>query len=293
MYTKSKVIIFDLDGTLYEDTHHFDFYARRLQSKLLAAKQNAFWDDYQLALHGKHPLKIGRVYDVQKDLILQQEHNLVKEAFMWDGSPLSNEDILPMYPGPIKMDLENTISIGDLWWLPASIARHYGLDAASGREAFLETRSFMMSPEFVMARIHGFGEALYALKDKGFKIVLLTNSPEKDSEVILTKLGFKSVFDKKVFEAQKPTHTAERFKEISEFFQVKYNELLSIGDNLVNEILPAKELGCSTILIDPHEIGQKSDADEVVRNISELIPLLKGLPVVNHLESAADTAFPT
>ncbi len=28
---KIKVIIFDLDGTLYEDTHHFDYYAKRIE----------------------------------------------------------------------------------------------------------------------------------------------------------------------------------------------------------------------------------------------------------------------
>ena len=55
---------------------------------------------------------------------------------------------------------------------------------------------------------------------------------------------------------QNPTHTAERFTQIKEHLQVEFNEIVSIGDNWINEILPATKMGCSTILIDPHQIGK-------------------------------------
>ena len=269
-----KVIVFDLDGTLYEDTHHFDYYAKKLQSKLPAERQSLFWEDYQSAQEGELAIKIGRVYDAQQGLILIQEKNMVKETFSWDGRSYSSADISVRYPEPIKIDQINIISIGDLWWLPAAIARHYGLSVKDANEAFLETRSYMMSSEFVMTPVKGFKEALEKLKEKGFKLALLTNSPKKDSETILTKLGLENIFHYKIFEGQKPTYTAVRFREIKEHFGFSFSEILSIGDNWINEILPAQELGCSTILIDPHHISHKSYADHIVGDISELTDLL-------------------
>jgi FMN phosphatase YigB (HAD superfamily) len=272
---KWKVIVFDLDGTLYEDTHHFEYYAKQLQHKLPAEKHESFWKDYQSALDLKHALQIGRVYDVEHDLVLVHEHNRVQEVYSWDGSPLTNVNISDLYPDPIVIEQLKMLSIGDLWWLPAAIAKHYGISAKRSKEAFLETRSYMMSSEFVMKPVNGFKEALWSLKEKGFKLALLTNSLEKDSEAILFKLGLEHLFDKKIFEGQKPTHTVERFNELKEHFQVEYSDIVSIGDNWINEILPAAELGCSTILIDPHEISTKSFANHVVRNTTALIPLLK------------------
>lgn len=265
-----KVIVFDLDGTLYEDTHHFDFYANCLKAKLPSEKKELFERDYQLARNNKHTVKIGRVYDVNKDLILIQIDNIVMEAFDWEGNRLPNNRIQELYSESIAMDLDNMLNIGDLWWVPSSIARHYGLTNSQTYEAFLETREYMMGHEFTMNPVEGLREVLENIKDK-VNLVLLTNSPEPDSEAILTKLGLQDVFHKKIFNGQKPRLTKERFKEIKYSFNVDYNEILSIGDNWINEIRPVLPLGCSSIFIDPHNLGREHTADIVVRNIQEVI----------------------
>lgn len=269
-----KVIIFDLDGTLYEDIHHFDFYAERLKEKLEPQYQIKFLEDYRLALEGNHPLKIGRVYDVDKDLILVQMDGVIKEAYHWRGANLSKEDISLLYPKKISINLESMLSIGDLWWVPAAIARHYGLKKEQSNKAFLETREFMMGPEFKMNPVLGMKETLQNLQ-KNIKLVLLTNSPQPDSEAILRKLGLNDVFNKKIYNARKPTHTEEQFASISKQFNVKFTDMLSIGDNWLNEILPAKKLGCSTIFIDPHHVGNDVTADHSVDSISEMVSILK------------------
>ncbi len=271
---KIKVIVFDFDGTLYQDTHHFDFYARRLQAKLTFEKQDLFWGDYQLALQGKHTLRIGRLYDAERDIVLVQQNHTVQESYDWEGNRKSEAETKDLYSTPVTIDQIKIISVGDLWWLPAAIASHYGLSLKGSYEAFLETRSYMMGANFSMEKVPGFKEALLGLKKKGFNLALLTNSPETDSEVILSKLGFEHLFEMKVFEGQKPSLTQERFQEIKDYFQVEFCEMLSIGDNWINEILPATELGCSTILIDAYSVSEISHADRIVRDIIELIPLL-------------------
>jgi FMN phosphatase YigB (HAD superfamily) len=271
---KIKLIVFDLDGTLYEDTHHFTYYAHRIKEKLSADIQEQFEKEYAQALRNEHPLKIGRVYDVERDLILVQRHNIVTDAFQWDGSSITEEESKRLYPGAIEINLDNMLSIGDLWWLPSSIGRHYGLTGEQSYQAFLETRDYMMGPHFEMNRIPGLRETLQWISgDK--KLVLVTNSPETDSSAILVKLGLLEVFHQKVFQAQKPTKTKQVFQQLFETHGVEPHEVLSVGDNGVNEILPAKELGCQTIYIDPHRIAEPTDADWIVSSMAEVIDWFK------------------
>ncbi|MBB5323092.1 FMN phosphatase YigB (HAD superfamily) [Anoxybacillus tepidamans] len=270
-----KVIVFDLDGTLYEDTHHFDYYAKRIEEKLREEKRTFFRKDYEAVLFGTHPLKIGSVYDAEEDLILLLDGDgFVHSVYEWNGNKWSDDDVQTKYPERIAVDLDNMLSIGDLWWVPSALGRHYGLTNKETYAAFLETRTFMMSPHFTMERTAGLAELLTQLRQHLF-LVLMTNSPRPDSEAILEKLGLSNVFHKKIFQAKKPVDTAKHLKTICLEVGVRYEEIMSIGDNWRNDIFPAKQLGCQTIYIDPHQIGTNESADVVVRNVGEWVNLLR------------------
>lgn len=273
IFNDIKVIIFDLDGTLYEDTHHFGYYSKRLQERLPEENRDLFNQDYHAALAGKHPLQIGRIYDMVHDLILVQKEGLVTEAYDWSGSSLPEEQVKMLYPNPVMVDLDQMLSIGDLWWIPSSIARHYGLGNEKSYGAFLDTRRYMMSEDFQMKPVEGLRELIEQMKNH-CRMVLMTNSPEPDSEAILKKLGLQESFDMKIFEARKPIATKQQISEIRQQCNVDYTQILSIGDNWMNEILPAQELGCQTLLIDPHHRSNVGQADVIVHRIGELIPIL-------------------
>lgn len=275
-FSHTKVIVFDLDGTLYEDTHHFDYYANQLKSKLPGDVQSIFEKEYERAKKEQHPLKMGRVYDVVNDQILVQHDNLVQEAFTWEGVPLPSDEVKANYPNPIILDHIHYINVGDLWWVPVSIALHYGLTPSQAEESFLETRTFMMGPDYQMEPIPGLKNVLKELKPSR-KLVLLTNSPEPDSEVLLQKLEISDLFDIKIFNGKKPVKTLERFEKVRKTFDVAYEDILSIGDNWLNELRPVQPLGCSTIFIDNHHLGTPDSADLVVRSMKDVIPYLMAL----------------
>lgn len=277
-FSKVKVIVFDLDGTLYEDTHHFDYQATRLKEKLPIDKHQLFEQDYSATKLDNHPLRMGRIFDVLKDLILVQLDNQVQEAYDWEGNEIPTERVRELYPEPIEINFDTMLSVGDPWWISISIAAHYGLDSKSCYDAFLETREYMMSPEFVMEPIPGFKEALEAIHTD-IRLVLLTNSPEPDSEAILTKLGLDTLFALKIFNGQKPKRTLERFEFVRDHFGVYHDEIVSIGDNWINEIRPVRPLGCQTVFIDPHGLGDENSADLVVKRMGEIIPLLVRNPL--------------
>ncbi|MGV3467165.1 MAG: HAD family hydrolase [Heyndrickxia sp.] len=276
MYKDIKVLIFDLDGTLYEDTHHFDFYAEKLCEKLPPNDQEAFKADYAAILNGEHPLKMGMSYDAVNDVIIKHRDGKVTEVYRWNGQKVLDHQLGEWNQHSIQHDYHSLLHIGDLWWVPAAVARHYGIAKELAEQSFLETREYMMTPTFKMADLNGYKELLEKLSIHK-KLVLLTNSPQKDSEVILSKLGFSPFFADNIFNGQKPIQTKHHIHKIKEKYEVEYENILCIGDNAINEILPAKELGCKTLLIDPHNISESSDADVIVRNLSEMLDVLRGL----------------
>ncbi len=275
-FNNIKAVVFDLDGTLYEDTHHFTYYAEQLKKRTPLEFHQAFEQDYKSVLEGTHTLKIGRVYDAEKDLILVQDNHVVKEAYRWNGGRLSSEEVAALYPEKISFDMEKMFNVGDLWWVPNSIGRHYSLTSEDSHEAFIDTRVYMTTPQFQMTKVEPLNELLYQLKES-IQLVLLTNSPEEDSMVIIEKLGLHNAFHYKIFNGKKPSLTKERFLTIKDHTGVNFYEILSIGDNYINEIQPAKELGCATVLIDPHQISHEEDADYIVPNIAGVVPILSQL----------------
>ncbi|TYS68217.1 HAD family hydrolase [Sutcliffiella horikoshii] len=264
-----STIVFDLDGTLYEDTHHFQYYADLLKNKLPAEVQPKFEEDYKAIEAGTHTLKMGRVYDAKKDLILAHFDGKVSKGWTWDGVEVSQTVLTSYYPDILQFDLFDMLSIGDLWWVPVSIAKHYGLSSEEAYAAFLQTREHMMTDDFLLEPLAEFATVLEKLHKK-FILVLMTNSPQTDSDVILKKLGFTSYFHDKIYEANKPVNTADRLLYISQQHHVPYSQMLSIGDNYINEILPAAILGCKTICIDPFDLFKESEATYTVSGLTEL-----------------------
>lgn len=275
-FHSAKVIVFDLDGTLYEDTHHFDYYAKLVEGLLPPPDQPEFAAQYQAALDGRHAVKIGRVYDAKRDLLLVQLDGEVLEAYRWDGTPLTEDSIAELYPEPIVLDLMDMASIGDQWWIPPVIARHMGIPPERTYEMFEETRKWMMGPEFEMQPIPGLAEELTRLS-RHMKLALLTNSPQPDSEAIIGKLGLSEVFSHKIFMGMKPIQSQDHIRKLAKMYDCSFAEMISIGDNWVNDIAPLRQLGCKTVFIDWFGLGDADSADAVVGSMREALDILRRL----------------
>lgn len=274
---KVRVIVYDLDGTVYDDNRHFEIYARLIQSHLPAEQQAAFWSDYEAVLAGRHPaLHVGTFYDVTHDLVLLTKGGRVRRALHWDGSEIPPVLKEQLYPGVVEPDNAQVVNVGDLWWVPSAISFHHGGKVERHGEAFLKVRDIMADPEFTIRPIPGLAELVESLKGKVVQ-VLATNSPQPDSEAILSKVGLMGHFDRHYFRSGKPMGLKTIFSELAEQHGVTLENVLSVGDNLVNEITPAKAMGCQTVFIDPHGLGEADDADLLVTSMSELMPLLARL----------------
>ncbi|WP_066175962.1 HAD family hydrolase [Bacillus marinisedimentorum] len=268
LINKSKVLIFDLDGTLYEDTDHFDYYARQLMKELPEHQQEAFMNEYSSMKNDNHIVSIGKGYDMKRDAVLTVDPMTldVIEAHSWKGAVWPGNKVRETYNGPVTFDFKNIIAIGDGWWLPFVTAAHFGI-ADKTLECYNRTKEYMVTDQFHLSRTPGLKEGLIKLKQSK-ELVLMTNSDADDVERLLKELGLQGIFDYKYCSSRKPLATMSLFRNILGRFGVHAHETCSIGDNFINEVAPALKMGMNAVYIHPHrhEAGHENLA--VVHTLS-------------------------
>lgn len=82
------------------------------------------------------------------------------------------------------------------------------------------------------------------LKDKGFKIIIMSNSPKRRIEPFKEQLNV----DACAF-SLKPTKN--KYKKIMEKLKYKHTEIAAIGDQLLTDIVGANKLDLTSVLVNP------------------------------------------
>lgn len=266
----SELLIFDLDGTLYEDTDHFDYYCGLLQKRAELHLQKEFYEAYEKMKKGLHPVKIGKVYDIKLDTAISLDPLTmqVTEVQFWDGAIMDDSKVKEEYPGELAYDFERFIAIGDGWWLPYVTAMHFGLSQQDTWDCYNATKDYMVSDEFSLTKTPGLKESLQELK-KEKHLVLMTNSEEEDVKRLLRELELQDVFAEIVTSSQKPIKTKEILKRITSSFNVEPEKAVSIGDNFINEIAPALLMGLKAVYIQPNGSEIEHDNLTVVPTLEQ------------------------
>ncbi len=272
----SKVLIFDLDGTLYEDTAHFDLFAEKLQKLVPHDQQENFQQDFQKVKNGTHPLAIGKVYDAQEDLIWTWDP-FIETLTMpetWSGELHNQQDKHLKFPAS-SFDFDRWIAIGDGWWPPYVLARHYGVPMKTCHNAYNETKVDMAKGDGWITETPGLRDFLHKLKDD-MKIVLMTNSDAVDVERLLEHLSLQHAFETKITSAVKPVRTKEHFEQIVNQYNVPPEKVISIGDNFMNEIAPALQMGMKAVWLTPDQPQQAHENLWPVTSLVDIIPKCSG-----------------
>ncbi|WP_349409675.1 HAD family hydrolase [Pseudalkalibacillus sp. SCS-8] len=270
-YPDCKLVIFDLDGTLYEDTDHFDHYASLLKERVAPEHQADFLNDYEAMKKGDHTVSIGKAYDADHDAILTLDPLTLKVTHVqqWDGKEWDHTRIQGTYSEDITFDFEKIIAIGDGWWLPYTAARHHGVSIEETYQCYTETKEYMVTDAFELTKTPGLRDGLLKLKEEA-EVVLVTNSEEDDVQRLLKELELDDIFPEIVPLAQKPVQTKKIFLDLMKKYNAKPEETVSIGDNLINEIAPALVLGMRTIYIQPTGIEMEHENLKVVTGLAEV-----------------------
>lgn len=246
---KAEVVIFDLDGTLYEGKGHFKLHTENLKSRVDEDKRDAFQKLYDAYENENSPLQIGKIYDGKRDLIWSWDPFLeeLTEARNWDDEIVEVSDVQKHLQAS-DFDFNNWVPIGDGWWPPYAVARHFGVGIDEIQESYNQTKVQMAELDGFLNHTPGLKEYLEELT-KHKTLIVCTNSDLEDAKRLLNFLELEQYFDDMIASAMKPVNTKKHFNQVMEKYNVSGEKIVSVGDNFMNEIAPALQLGMNTVWI--------------------------------------------
>ena len=260
-----RVILFDMDGTLYQDhTFHRDYLRY-----LLAGTEHAGFADQAIRLadeimdHGVVPM--DRFYRVRP---ISQVENWQQLAEYLRGRMIDEMPFETCY----RDGLGGLQFLADPWEVATMIAAALGTLEQNGEEAFLRVRKEM--EDHALTPDPELRELLEALKER-YITVLLSNSPEQSAANFIDRLGFTGAFSFVLYDACKPYRLFENLRRHPGLEDMPGRAVLSVGDHAFNEIVNVHLAGGETIWMDPYGSHPQIPCTFRVKDIPQLMALLR------------------
>ncbi|WP_308638283.1 HAD family hydrolase [Paenibacillus silvisoli] len=267
-----KVIIFDMDGTLYQEDSFMDRYIRYM----LEATDREHETEAAVALGrailtGEHPVQFGHFYSMQDDALLVRKGDGFAQGLSWDGGILAGPDAGEPVP--------DLIHIGDPWCIAAVIGHKYKLSGQKIRQAFERVREEMVQEPYRFEFRSELVEAIAEL-DAVEKKIVMTNTYLASGMEFLHYMQIHDSFDAIYCDAEKPRGIQ---RLVTELLQEGYqpHEILSIGDNPWNDLHPVKQLGGRTCFISPYGSADPENWDLRLTTLDELQKLMQDIQAAN------------
>jgi FMN phosphatase YigB (HAD superfamily) len=258
-----KTILFDLDGTVYQNN---DFH-RTYLSLLIKNTPYASWERQLIALaddilSGKG-IPMNRFYRAGTKVITSI--NDLAESLESGAA----EDVT--FREAYKGLMPGTYFFGDAWALVSLIAETLGISREAQDRIFQEVRSRML--EGIVPNT-GLIEAIASLKAR-YITVLLSNSPQDTADVFIRKLGLQDAFTHIGYGSGKPYGLVKCLTKFVPDALANPGTLLSIGDHVFNEIENVRLLGGKTLWMCPYRHIRYGGCDVRLYTSDELKDFLR------------------
>lgn len=135
--TAIETIIFDIDGTLYEDERVYDRYAQELAGFILTDCRAEYWADWRAAKAGHGPARVGLGYDEARDRLFRFAPGPIHSSLDWQGwrGAVAEDERPPARARageagpPVETEIFDLdrVYIGDWWGLLGVLAAHHGV----------------------------------------------------------------------------------------------------------------------------------------------------------------------
>jgi FMN phosphatase YigB (HAD superfamily) len=270
-----KVVIFDMDGTLYQEDTFMDRYIRYLLEETEWAHEvEAAIAAARKLLSGTHRVRFGHFYHKADDIVLIQEGGRFVEGFTWEGAALSAQQVEEAY-GTILATSRDLLYIGDPWGVVGSLRHKYKLPEEKVDAAFRRIREEMIVAPYRFECDTSLFRTIRELEAVERK-VLMTNTYEQSGLDFLRHMQILPWFDEVYCGADKP-YGMRSYLDSLLAQGYRSHEMLSIGDNPWNDLYPVKQRGGRTCFISPYPSAETETWDVRLHTLNELAELLSGL----------------
>lgn len=269
-------VIFDFDGTLYEGT---DFVAPHLKvlQKALGGEGDEVARAYDSVRAGEETVQLGDLFHFATGTILRPVPEppddrfglRIREALTWDGHEAGLPD--EVTDGHAGFDAAVTY-VGDPWQIAAAVSHALGIGDAARRQAFADIRVVMNRPDYdlgIPACLPDLLGAFGHVRDR----IMITNTPEELGREAADRVGVEHLFTGLVFGAAKPVGLAKVLAERIDA-GTPADRILCVGDNYWNDVVPALQMGCRSVLIDPFQVPVVSELPLHLSELTELYDIV-------------------
>lgn len=265
MEEKIKVIVFDLDGTIYQD---FSFYKSYIRF-MVEGTDKETWEP--------------RLAEYVEDVLCGKRLNMnsfYRCAAVRAGDPeeyfsLAERAILPDAAAGEAIDSNETIYLGDAWAVLTFIGYSLGVFGEERcQETYRRTRRVMEE-----SGLCGSKRLRDAMKrvNSCCETILLSNSNAETAQKLLGKLGYRGIFSRESFSVEKPYGLVDAVENCLPGALEHPRTVLAIGDHAYNDLEPLRRLGCRTLWMNPY-IGIREPACDIcLKTLDELADYLNGL----------------
>lgn len=266
-----KIIIFDMDGTLYQEDKFLERYIRYL----LAGTEHEGETEAAISagrdiLTGKHPFQFGHFYHKQDDLVLVRNEDGFVQGYTWEGAAI---DERALSYGALSSQAHDLIPIGDPWGIAAVVSHKYKLPEGKLQTAFKRVRSEMILAPYHFEVHNDLFEAMEELTATHQKI-LMTNTYLESGIEFLNYMKIRHLFEEVHCGAEKPLGMDDCITSLlAQGYQA--HEILSIGDNPWNDLHPVKRKGGRTCFISPYPSSDPEIWDLRLTTLDELAQLMR------------------
>lgn len=241
------MVLLDLDGTLHDDPQVIDTYVVALEAAIPNGRGHGLRKEIRSVISWEHPAVLpGRFVEPARGLVVHAPNWVVDRATDWECRPVPIPDDLRgrvQREGPLRY-------IGDCWQIVGALAARRGADHQTLHEAFVLARQFANDLANPLSRIDCLDDVLERLAS-GRRLLLATNTSEELGRPLVERLALQQPFAIIRFDARKPAGCVDLLAEVDRLWGTPPREVLVVGDNLWNDLLPLAERGCRTVHIDP------------------------------------------
>ncbi len=256
-------IIFDLDGTLYQDQVFYKEYLSLLvKDTPWEYAYESTLEYIESLLRDKTPQRLGEFYETQIQ-------------------PIST--IRELYEIPTFRNAEDNFEsrfyseaysfLGDAWSILQLIARAFCIAPERRSQAFLAIREHMISNN-TLELDDDLRETIAQMNRQGITLYLFTNTPQEGAIRFVQALGLQDIIPNIEFGINKPYGLRDRLPKIVEKAGCA-KHVVSIGDHSFNDLSPAKQIGAKTILVSPYAVYDGITWNERLSTLQQLNQLLR------------------
>lgn len=268
-----KIIIFDMDGTLYQDDTFIDRYIRYLlEDTELEGEIETAISEGRAIITGQHPFQFGHFYHTLDGLALVRDQMSFIQGFTWEGETIGDRALTY---GQMSEQSPFLIHIGDPWGIAAIIRHKYKLSDVKQRLAFERVRKEMVLAPYQVGLSSAMFQAIEELTAVDKKI-LMTNTYLQSGIEFLNYMNIHHLFDEVYCDADKPQGLSHYFAMLLEQ-GYQAHEILSIGDNPWNDLHPVKRMGGRTCFISPYTSSDPDAWDLRLTTLYELEKLMRAI----------------